>query len=403
MSNRNYTQEGAEYCKEHHCTKKEAARYIIEKYHLDADVENVRKNISKYLTNENNITQGLIAECEENGIDPEKVDYFWHKSKRFSLHVTNKEDTVNILDTIKDIVANYKPVFVKNVKLKKEEQTVLKALKATITDSHVGLDPDKKGTSLFKYKYNAEIFNANIDHVIASIQKEHQTHGRFEVLFIDCLGDHMDGWNGETTRGGHKLDQNLGNAEQFRVFTVGFLRLVETVIGMNIADKVVVRAVTDCNHSGTFGEIAFMAIKAILDRVYGSEVFEFHILTRFMEHFYYGDHCHILTHGKDQESMKHGLPKELNDKTINYINSYIDHYEIRSKYIHLEKGDLHTVNFNRTKKFDYRNFMSFAPPSTWVQKNFGDTYSGYSIQVVPKHSGEVSHSDYIFEFEKDIH
>jgi hypothetical protein len=45
--------------------------------------------------------------------------------------------------------------------------------------------------------------------------------------------------------------------------------------------------------------------------------------------------------------------------------------------------------------------MSFAPPSAYVQNNFGDSYSGYSIQVVPKYSSEISHTDYFFDLEND--
>ena len=119
-----------------------------------------------------------------------------------------------------------------------------------------------------------------------------------------------------------------------------------------------------------------------------------------MEHFTYGNHTFILTHGKDSKYMNRGLPFELNPTAINFINDYIEHYEIKTKYIHLEKGDLHRVGYSRTKKFDYRNYMSFAPPSAWVQHNFGDCYSGYSIQVVPKWNDEISHTDYFFELNK---
>lgn len=45
--------------------------------------------------------------------------------------------------------------------------------------------------------------------------------------------------------------------------------------------------------------------------------------------------------------------------------------------------------------------MSFAPPSSWCQINFGDSYSGYSIQVVPKYSNEISHTDYFLDYKKN--
>jgi hypothetical protein len=161
-----------------------------------------------------------------------------------------------------------------------------------------------------------------------------------------------------------------------------------------------VRNVTDCNHSGSFGAIANISIKMILERVYEENVVKFTILERFMEHFEYGVHTFILTHGKDSKYMFKGLPYTLNDKTTAFINEYIEHYNINTKYIHLEKGDLHRIGYDRTKKFDYRNFMAFSPPSAWVQGNFGDGYSGFSLQVIPKYNGEIQHTDYYFDLKK---
>ena len=98
--------------------------------------------------------------------------------------------------------------------------------------------------------------------------------------------------------------------------------------------------------------------------------------------------------------MNRGLPLNLNDRAINFINDYLDHYDIKTKYIHVEKGDLHQVAYQRTKKFDYRNFMSFAPPSAWVTHNFGDCYSGFSLQIIPKDSNLIQHIDYFFDLVK---
>jgi hypothetical protein len=134
--------------------------------------------------------------------------------------------------------------------------------------------------------------------------------------------------------------------------------------------------------------------------MYSKNIVDVDIINKFIEHRVYGDHCFIMTHGKDKEQMKSGLPIHLNDRAIRFVMDYIDHYGIDSKYIHVEKGDLHQISYQRVKRFDYRNFPSFAPPSSWIQHNFGDSYSGYSIQVVPKHSNEISHTDYFLDYRK---
>jgi len=76
---------------------------------------------------------------------------------------------------------------------------------------------------------------------------------------------------------------------------------------------------------------------------------------------------------------------------------YIYEKNITSKYIHLDKGDLHQLAYDRARRFDYRNFMSFAPPSNWVQHNFGVSYCGYSVQEIPKFSNDVRHTDIFFD------
>jgi hypothetical protein len=124
------------------------------------------------------------------------------------------------------------------------------------------------------------------------------------------------------------------------------------------------------------------------------------VLERFIEHRSWGNHTWLLCHGKDAKFQFKGLPLILNDKTINFINEYIKFYNIDGKYIHFEKGDLHQLGYQKTTNFDYRNYMSFAPPSAWQQHNFGDAYAGYSIQVIPKYSNQISHTDYFLDYRK---
>lgn len=363
------------------------SKWVIERW-ICNKWEVGRKNKTVDLKMSKGVMDGSVHDKGDIFIEPLFQIKLWLKP----IHT---EEQAGFLDSIKEVFESYK-----SEKLKVIKQTKIarkQALKATITDLHVGLDPNPNSRSLFKYEYNNKIFNQNLDKVFNSIIKEFNTHGKFDVLFLDDLGDDLDGWNGFTTRGGHSLDQNMDNVEAFKLYVTGKLRLIENIIKAEVANKVIIRSVSNDNHSGDFGHVANFAIEQILTRTYNKRSVDFIIMERFMEHFVYGDHTFILTHGKDIKHMKKGLPLILNDNTVAFVNEYIDHYNIRSKYIHLEKGDLHQVSYQRTKKFDYRNFMSFAPPTNWQQHNYGDTYTGYSIQVIPFNSSEISHSDYFFE------
>lgn len=381
-------------------TKAQIAREVKTKFNLDANVETLRKRISEKILQQEH--SGLKDECDNTGTPIVGVSQYWVKTKTHSalVKVSQEEYAQSILDAVSDIVSNYNPDKIRTIQ--KEKITSPVAIKATVSDMHVGLEPNPGGTSLFAYEYNETIFKQNLDKVFNSLCKEYDNHGRFDILVIDDLGDGLDGWNGQTTRGGHPLDQNMSNEEMFRVFVEGKLALIENCIKAGIANEVIVRNVANDNHSGSFASIANMTIQMLLNRTYSDKDVKFYILNRFMEHFQYGDHTFILTHGKDAKHMFKGLPYNLNDKAVSFINDYIDHYNINTKYIHVEKGDLHRIGYDRTKKFDYRNYMTFAPPSAWVSHNFGDCYSGYSIQTIPKFSGEISHTDYYFDLKKKL-
>jgi len=340
----------------------------------------------------------LIESCIERGINPNNVGQYWYKSKHISINV--KKDLENtkeqILDKFEQLISDIK---FKPIKLKPTKGNS-KACKITISDSHVGMNPSPDKSPLFKYEYNSEIYGESLNKVYESVIKEYNIHGAFDILFLDDLGDLADGWNGYTTRGGHKLPQNMTNADVFEVCVDAKVRLIRNLVESRVANKIILRCVTNDNHSGDFSLLINKAIEKIINLIYDKSLVKVDILTKFIDHRVYGNHCFILTHGKDKSQMKFGLPIVLNDKAIRLINDYIDHYDIDSKYIHVEKGDLHQIGYQRTKKFDYRNFMSFAPPSSWIQHNFGDSYSGYSIQIIPKDSNEISHTDYFLDYKK---
>jgi hypothetical protein len=338
---------------------------------------------------------------DDIGVSKGKVTAYWDKtSKEYSTLIApnriSEDDLVERFEEVLDRInlKQYQPP------KKRKKSTSRKALKAVRTDCHIGMNPNPRGKSLFQYEYNGDIYRKNTEIMFQDILKERELFGKFEVLFLEDLGDRADGWNGFTTRGGHELPQNMTNDEVFDVAVETEVELIEKIIKHDIADKVIVRAVGNDNHSGDFGKIINKAVKKIIDKVYSKDFVEVITMTRFIDHYTYGDHAFLLTHGKDESVMKFGMPLHLNEKTINFINDYIDHYEIDSKYIHLQKGDLHQVGYNRVKKFDYRNFMSFAPPSSWVQGNFGDCYSGYSLQIIEKDKQEIKHIDKFFDMKK---
>jgi len=344
----------------------------------------------------------IEEKCAEAGIDASQVKSFWFRDKTTSIQVKNNSESnlkEEITDAFDELLSKYQSEGVKEFKPKKIDEP--KALKVTLSDEHIGMNPSPNAAgSLFQYEYNSEIYVNSLQDVYSSILKEFNTHGTFELLLLDDLGDREDGWDGNTTRGGHGLEQNMTNAEIFDVCVDSKIRLIESLVNAQVANKIILRTVTNSNHSNDFALIVNKAIEKIINRIYSTKIVEVEVLERFIEHRSWGNHTWLLCHGKDAKFQFKGLPLILNDKTTNFINEYIKFYNIDGKYIHFEKGDLHQLGYQKTINFDYRNYMSFAPPSAWQQHNFGDAYAGYSIQVIPKYSNQISHTDYFLDYRK---
>jgi len=378
------------------------AYYVFKKASLSGNLDAYkhRVNVGGLGQNTNEILtehRALKDHCEDVGIPVNDVNLYWHKTKDFSVKAKVTTE-IKLLDAVDELIEKHlqqatEKFTPSKIKVKSKD----KAIKLVLSDMHVGLDPNPNNAGLYDYTYNSDVFNTNLTHAFNAVHKEFLQHGKVDTLFIFDLGDGLDGWNGETTRGGHKLDQNMSNTEQFKTYVEGKLKLIKSFIEADFADKICVRNVVNCNHAGSFGTIANWTIMRLIDVIYQSEKIEFHILERFMEHFTFGEHCFIQTHGKDHKYMNRGLPLKLDANTINFVRNYIDKYNIKSKYIHVEKGDLHRISYEKCPTFDYRNYMSFAPPSVWAQHNFNGGYFGYSTQVIDKNSGYISHSDYFFE------
>lgn len=337
--------------------------------------------------------KGLQAETERVGTPSEDVKHYWQKTDGFSLFVTNPNyrspHQSAILDQIRGLLDSYEPrPAVALPPVPKGERMY----QVTLSDAHVGLDPNPEGLSLYPYEYNAAVFRDSMQQVIDTCLIDAQVDGPFEVFVLDLLGDALDGWNGLTTRGGHELPQNMTNEQALATYIDGIMQLLESVVQNGVAGKYVLNLIENDNHSGSFASVAGVVIQMLV-RPYGDRV-QVRRVRRFMEHYYYGDHAFILTHGKDKKHMKRGLPFDLTKDAVLFIQNYIKVHKVASKHIHVHKGDLHRSGYTRRSDFDYINFMTFAPPSAYGQHNFDEAYAGFTTKIVPR-SGAIRTTDHL--------
>lgn len=302
-----------------------------------------------------------------------------HEIKRVSTNVTNgqqwiiteptKETKVDLeqIDFSKFFDGKITPV---EIKAKKVKQTALFD-RAVLTDVHVGMKVSD-GHSLYDGAWNEEELFKRRDIFVNEIINNQKSN----ILLIHELGDFMDGYNGMTTRGGHELPQNMDNQKAFDVALTFKITLIDALV--QYYDKIEIVNICNDNHSGAFGYIVNSAFKAYIELKYKNVAVTNQ--RKFIDHYLVQNRCFILTHGKDDKSLKFGFKPHLDAVQIEKIKNYIDEYKLHCYKIEFSKGDSHQLLFDLTSStaFEYQNFGAFSPPSDWVKVNFKNTKSSFT-------------------------
>lgn len=336
--------------------------------------------------------------CEAHGIPVEQAT-----SAKFINH--NGQAAWNVfcdLTKVSEIhLNNYfdklKNVLTKKIKPVKIEQDLTitqdKAYIFWFADKHVGAHTNEK--AMFGNRYDIDIFRERMMDSLKDYQIALDDFGIFDKLIVADLGDALDGWDASTTRknSNHTLPQNANNRESFDAYARVMCEFMETLIRMNGANGYEFISVSNDNHSSDFGYICNRAVEIWLNVKY-PEV-KTRITEKFIEHFQYGSHTFMITHGKDSEHKKHGMPLNLDEKTEMFINTYIDEFKLDG-FLHLIKGDLHQASTNYSRKFRYRNVWSVYGSSDWSQTNFGVNPAGVSTEIVYKNINKVFQDECFF-------
>ena len=302
-----------------------------------------------------------------------------HQIKRVSTNVaTNQQwvitEPIKIADVEKEIdfLSIFKdkiePIFIKH-----KSKNIAKFDRAVFTDTHIGMDVNKDGYSLYDGLWNEDQIFLRLEIFVNEIIKNKKSN----TLFLNDLADFLDGWDAETTRGGHKLPQNMDNQKAFDVALLFKIRLVDALLQHYNFIKFV--NICNDNHAGSFGYIINSAFKTYIELKYPNNI-EVINQRKFIDHYIINNRCFILTHGKDNTNLKFGFKPKLDAIQIEKIKNYIDEYKLHNYKIEFSKGDSHQLLFDHTSStaFEYQNFGAFSPPSDWVKTNFKNTLSSFT-------------------------
>ena len=316
--------------------------------------------------------RAIKREANNLGLDDKDVKHGWLKTKDASLFFKNPNfgngESLN-LDFVK-LLENAPKLNTEKVKRTKYEGEFDKLV---FTDVHIGMDSSDKGRSLYPSEWNEDILFERLEKMISYTLTKQNSN----ILHILDLGDYLDGFNGQTTRGGHSLPQNMSNQ---KAFDVGFMFKTLLITQLSpFYDKIYVRNICNDNHSGDFSYFVNQFFKTYVERdlknVYVTNQ------TLFIDHEIIGNKCFVTTHGKDTHNLKFGFKPKIDPNQINKILGYLNTHQLLNKghEIIFEKGDSHLYLFDSSSSdvFKYYNYPAFSPSSNWVMTNFQLGKSGF--------------------------
>lgn len=326
-----------------------------------------------------------LAKLHKIDLTKYKISSYWSKLK------TNGKFTSSVLATLKkdedvlkeNLLQDLKKIF-KNTKVWEtkvsinEEKSEDVAVFCYIADDHAGIDFKE---SLFNSPYTGEIYKERLlkvaDNIISFNQASH--------IFIVNLGDELDGFNAQTTRGGHSLD-SLPNRDQFNIYTSARKEFYDKVIQNSNGARVTIININNSNHSGNdYSYIVNKSLEFYLSATYKNITFINQ--EKFIDHYSFGDHTFLMTHGKDQKYMKSPMPLNLDVKTDLWLLDY--QKNVKSKFYSTIKGDLHNYSVNMGKSGRYVNVPSICGGSSWIEHNFGSSHSGALLEIVSKYEKNI--------------
>jgi len=317
------------------------------------------------------------AELHKVDLEKYKIGIYWTKQTTGGKFFTSLQcvlrklgDDVEPVEIEKAIEAAWKGKLTP-IEYPKLKSTNNKAIVFCIADEHVACSNDK---ALYDNLWNESEYRKRKTQVIDVLAAETIKHGEFEKIIILSLGDDMDGWNAQTTRGGHSLPQNMTNREAIEAYLKVNISIWDALMKHFSSSQFECYNVSFSNHGGnSFDDAANIALKAYLDGRYPDQV-DFRLCEKSIESFRYNNHNIHYTHGKDDKLMRAPMPLNLDHKTEAYIKQYMDlngYHHAEDEQNYFIKGDIHQFNWNSGKFFHYINCPSVMGSTDWIMRNFG--------------------------------
>ena len=271
--------------------------------------------------------------------------------------------------TIKNTVKDYKelPVNINNKEAKYPDLIIW------LSDLHIGAYNAKYSSFVQLPSYDITEIKSRLSRIVESFVEQ-----EYHSVYIVNLGDSIDGFNKETTRGGHELPEILDNKEISEAFIECMMEFFATLTVKVKSKDFNYLSIGESNHGGDFEWLNQKLLAAYLTK-YNVKSY---ISNYPIDNFIIGNHQFLYAHGKNNTSQTRQFPLTLNPQTELYFANYIAEKGICSPHIYVVKGDLHNYAYTTGKQFDYISVGSMYGSSNYITANFGHTKWSINYTIV---------------------
>lgn len=289
-----------------------------------------------------------------------------------------------------DLKSKLKDIFTQNTPIRNKKNLIYsdKCLNIILSDDHCGAinetglfsEPGDRGKIQNPYSVKLKRL---FDEIINLNQE-------FDEINIISLGDQLNGFNKQTTRGGHEVN-SLSNKDQFDIYVKARKEFYDLLFSSEISQLYNIFEVNNSNHSGNgFSYMANSALELYIDSKFNNVVFR--NIQDLIDGYEYGRHLFLFTHGKDDKFQKKPMPLNLDAKTDLWVYDWLSNknYNPKEYFVTLYKGDLHSYNIQLGKFGRYCNIPSIAGNSDYSDINFGPSKPGAILEVVHKMENKIS-------------
>ena len=314
-----------------------------------------------------------IREKENDFLKKIEEDRIKSNERLLKKYATENEELKSQLSSRENLVKNIFNKTYINTPLNIDRKPNTSDLIVFLSDIHVGAYNESNGYLKID-KYDKVEINRRLNSIVSYIAKQN-----FNNLIICNLGDSVDSYNKETTRGGHQLPTTLSNKEQSSMYIEVMLNFFNNLKNISVPTKIKYYCIGESNHDGDWGWINNMLLSQKLINL----GIESYVSNDPIDSFDIGNTSIVYLHGKDIKNQFKGFPLTLDNKTEDwFLHYFIDSKKEFKERKCVVKGDLHQYAITSSKSFDYISAPSLYGSSNYIVANFGLTRWGCLVMEI---------------------